>query len=677
MNDFSRHRLLFLVLTGLVVLLPFLAVLQYQWLGQLSSSEVDRKQSSLQTSARQFNHALNNEIYPAQWAFRVSFTQSLEEIARQLRAGHALWKARASRPELVESIFWVDYDQNQTLRLFSFDTSTGELSQIDWPTDLEDWRTYFIERTRKQLEYYQPQNQISSNGLEQNDSFLGLGAELMAKRPAIIIPVSIDSDIASDDLLANLNATSSGTAGHTFITLNHNYLVNSFFPSLSDTLIFSIEENVDMMIVSSIDSTQSIYASDPQLNITDFSSPDAQLDIGRFRWMPFTSASRLVFGYASLIERDEEIADSLVDQFKRTWSPSLLDSSLQSPPDFLTDYPAQAVIRLVQEENYEGELTAEHFMVAMSRLLSTEPASSQSETPPTQISRSTASPPDHAWTILLRHKDGSVQSAVQATQRRNVLLSFGILGILGTGIILIFTSAQRARNLADRQMNFVAGVSHELRTPLAVILSASQNLADGVVSDPKRLQKYGELISHEGRRLTDMVENMLELAGVQSGKKKYAHEPIQVKELVEKALSTWNKPIQQNNFAVQVDIEPDIPDISGDPRALHTALSNLISNAIKYSNGQRSLEITAKSTHKYTRKEVIIEVTDRGKGIPHDEQAKIFEEFYRGQAATKAQIHGNGIGLSLVKKTMDAHQGSVSVQSELNKGSTFTLKFPI
>ena len=678
MNDFSRHRLLFLVITGLVILLPFLASLQYKWLGQLSSSELDRKQSSLQTSARQFGHALNNEIYPAQWAFRVSFTQSLDEVARQLRTGYASWSARTSRPELIESIYWVEYAQDRSLQLFAFDRGTGELHATPWPANLEGWRTYFIERSRRQLEYYRPEYPYVAENSAKEDMFLSLGAELMVNRPAIIIPVSIDSEIASQDLLANLNATSSGRAGHTLITLNHNHLVGSFFPALSDTLVYSIEQDVDLMIVSSIDSTQAIYSSDPELDVSHFSTPDAKQNIGRFRWMPFTSASRLAFGYASLIERDGIIADSLVDQLNRSLPSSSQDSFMGNTAEFMTDYPAQAIIRLVQEEDYEGELTADHLMMALSRIRLQADASSGSTSPPSEQSNTTAaSPPSHAWTLLMRHKDGSVESVVQASQRKNLILSFGILGVLGMGIILIFTSAQRARNLADRQMNFVAGVSHELRTPLAVILSASQNLADGVVSDPKRLKKYGELISHEGRRLTDMIENMLELAGVQSGKKKYMREDIPVKKLIDEALSAWDKTIQQQNFSVQVNIEPDLPSISGDPRALHMALSNLISNAIKYSNGQRSIEITAKSTQRFTRKEVAIEVTDKGKGIPKEEQSKIFEEFYRGTAATKAQIHGNGIGLSLVKKTMDAHQGSVSVSSEANEGSTFTLRFPI
>ncbi|MBX2822888.1 MAG: HAMP domain-containing histidine kinase [Rhodothermaceae bacterium] len=678
MNDFSRHRLLFLVITGLVILLPFLASLQYKWLGQLSSSELDRKQSSLQTSARQFGHALNNEIYPAQWAFRVSFTQSLDEVARQLRTGYASWSARTSRPELIESIYWVEYAPDRSIQLFTFDRGTGQLHATPWPANLEGWRTYFIERSRRQLEYYRPEYQYAAQHSASEDTFLSLGAELMVNRPAIIIPVSIDSEIASEDLLANLNATSSGRAGHTLITLNHEHLVGSFFPALSDTLIYSIEQDVDLMIVSSIDSTQAIYSSDPELDVSHFNTPDAKQNIGRFRWMPFTSASRLAFGYASLIERDGIIADSVVDQLNRSWPSTPADSFIESAAQVLTDYPAQAIIRLVQEEDYKGALTADHLMMALSRLRLQTESSSGSTSPTTEQSSSTAaSPPSHAWTLLMRHKEGSVESVVQASQRKNLFLSFGILGILGVGIILIFTSAQRARNLADRQMNFVAGVSHELRTPLAVILSASQNLADGVVSEPKRLQKYGELISHEGRRLTDMIENMLELAGVQSGKKKYMREDIPVKKLIDEALNTWDKTIQQQNFTVEVNIEPDLPSIYGDPHALHTALSNLISNAIKYSNGQRSIEISAKCTQRFTRKEVTIEVTDKGKGIPKQEQSKIFEEFYRGAAATKAQIHGNGIGLSLVKKTMDAHQGSVSVSSESNEGTTFTLRFPI
>ena len=194
---------------------------------------------------------------------------------------------------------------------------------------------------------------------------------------------------------------------------------------------------------------------------------------------------------------------------------------------------------------------------------------------------------------------------------------------------------------------------------------------------PDRLKQYGELISQEGRRLTDMIEHVLELAGVQSGKIKYKKEHIPVSRLVEDVLESWDKTIQKKEFQVDVHIEPDLPDIVGDSRSLRITVGNLVSNAIKYSNGHRSIEINAYRAPKKGNREVLIAVSDNGKGIPDDEQTRIFEEFFRGEEATKAQIHGNGIGLSLVKKTMEAHQGRVSVESELNKGSTFTLHFPV
>ena len=676
MNDPGRNRLLFLVITGLVVLLPVLAGLQFFWLGQLSSSEVDLKRSSLQTSALQFGHALNNEIYPAQWAFRVSFTHSLDEIARQLRSGYRNWNNRTAHPDIIESIYWVDYDINRELHLYEFNSDDGTLSQIPWPDHLSGWHTYFIERTRRQLEYYQPLYSKSISREEKERSFLDLSAQLMVERPAIIIPVSIDSDIQSANLLANLNATSSGRAGHTLITLNKSHLNDTLFPALADTLIYSIEEDVDVLIVSNTDSTKAIYKSHPDLNISHFQTADARQQIGLFRWMPFTSASRIASGYATLLARDRIMADSIVEQMQRSQTFSPIENFGAGNTAF-TDYPVQAIIRLVQEEHYQGELTADHLMMALSRLSGdtdlrpTSPVASSSSQP------LSTSPPDHAWMLLLQHKQGSLEQVVQSSQRKNLFLSFGILGILGIAILLIYISARKARTLAERQMSFVAGVSHELRTPLAVILSASQNIADGVVSKPDRLKQYGELISQEGRRLTDMLEHILELAGVQSGKIKYAKEHIPVMQLVEDVLESWDKTLQKKEFQVDVHIEPNLPDILGDSRSLRITLGNLISNAIKYSNGHRSITINAYRAPTKGHRELRIAVSDKGKGIPDNEQTRIFEEFYRGEDATKAQIHGNGIGLSLVKKTMEAHQGNVSVQSELNKGSTFTLHFPI
>src|SRR5204862_5942173 len=122
-----------------------------------------------------------------------------------------------------------------------------------------------------------------------------------------------------------------------------------------------------------------------------------------------------------------------------------------------------------------------------------------------------------AWIVRARHREGSLDAIVTRSRRRNMAISLGVLGLLGASFLLVIASAQRQRRLARQQMEFVAAVSHELRTPLAVIRSAGENLADGVVADSAQMKRYGALIETEGRRLGDMVERVLQFAGIGSG----------------------------------------------------------------------------------------------------------------------------------------------------------------
>src|SRR4029079_4150130 len=119
-----------------------------------------------------------------------------------------------------------------------------------------------------------------------------------------------------------------------------------------------------------------------------------------------------------------------------------------------------------------------------------------------------------SWRILLQHADGSLDAAVAHARLRNLYLSFGILATLMISVGLIVMNARRSERLAAQQMDFVATVSHELRTPLAVVRSAAQNLSAGVINDATQARRYGDLIEGEGRRLTEMVEQVLEYAGV-------------------------------------------------------------------------------------------------------------------------------------------------------------------
>ena len=279
------------------------------------------------------------------------------------------------------------------------------------------------------------------------------------------------------------------------------------------------------------------------------------------------------------------------------------------------------------------------------------------------------------WQLSIRPQAGSLQVMVANTRWRNLVISFGILLLLVISVAIIIISAQRAHRLAQQQMYFVSAVSHELRTPLAVIYSLSENLADGVVNSPPRTEQYGAAIKKESRRLKEMVEQILEFAAVQSDTKNYNVSQLDVDAMIEKALASASLIIQESGAQIKKEILADLPPILADAAAMERALQNLISNAIKY--GGESRKVTLKAELESEKNEVRITVEDQGMGITPDDLPHVFEPFYRGQEATAAQINGSGLGLSLVRRIVDAHRGRVTVKSAPGHGSSFTIHMPI
>jgi signal transduction histidine kinase len=287
-------------------------------------------------------------------------------------------------------------------------------------------------------------------------------------------------------------------------------------------------------------------------------------------------------------------------------------------------------------------------------------------------------PFDGRWALVAQHRAGSLEAAVAAVRKRNLILSSGILLLLTTAVGLIIVSSRRAQELARQQMEFVAAVSHELRTPVSVIGAAAGNLADGVVGDPQRVHKYGETIQGEARRLAETVERVLQLAGIAAGSSAAAQTPISPSDLVHQSLNACRVEIESAGFAVEVAVAENLPVVVGDVTALRSALQNLISNAVKYGGPARWLRVSAKlDPGAGARPHVIFTVEDRGIGIDAGDRKHIFEPFYRGRDAVAQQIQGSGLGLNLVKRIVEAHAGKVSVTSEPGKGSTFTLALPV
>lgn len=280
------------------------------------------------------------------------------------------------------------------------------------------------------------------------------------------------------------------------------------------------------------------------------------------------------------------------------------------------------------------------------------------------------------WHLAVQHQRGSLEAAVNLVRRRNLAISFGVLLMLSVSVAMLAATSRKAERLAQQQMEFVAGVSHELRTPVAVIRSAAENLASGVVNGD-RVKRYGEMLESEARRLGEMVERVLQYAGIESGLGLGSRTPLAPAEFIDGAIESALALVGAADVQLQRDVPADLPPVVGDAPALRSAVQNLVANALKYGGRDRWVGIRAQHVRERRRSQIRITVSDHGPGIPPAELPHIFDPFYRGAEALNKQIHGNGLGLSLVRRIVTAHGGRVSVATKPGAGSAFTIDLPV
>lgn len=278
-------------------------------------------------------------------------------------------------------------------------------------------------------------------------------------------------------------------------------------------------------------------------------------------------------------------------------------------------------------------------------------------------------------------EDASRREAdLAASARRN---SFKLVGILSFTFLLSSAAVwaiQRSRmlnrmQLADLQMEFVASVSHELRTPLAVIRSAADNLADGLIRDREAMRKYGAILQHQSRNMSELVDQILLFASTEDRTNRYVLQPVRVDRIIETAVADTESLVSGAGFALDLEMDADLPEVVGDLGGISQCLHNLIGNAVKYGGEDRRITLRAMrySPHHGAEGEVRIAVADRGIGIDSSEISCIFDPFYRSPRVQAAQIHGTGLGLSLAKRIVESMGGRLTVVSQLSVGSTFTL----
>ena len=274
------------------------------------------------------------------------------------------------------------------------------------------------------------------------------------------------------------------------------------------------------------------------------------------------------------------------------------------------------------------------------------------------------------------HVSGSLAGAVARQRASNLGAGLGVLVLLAGAMALVVVSARRASRLAAMQMEFIAGVSHELRTPLSVICSVGENLADGIVSSAEGAKRYGQLIFTQGRRLGEMVEQTLQFASLESGKRQFKLARVDPEMAVQRAVDQARPMIEQAGFALERGSALGLPQVRADENALQQILANLISNAVKYGDPGRWIRVEADASESDGDPEVRIRICDRGRGIPKEEEGRVFDAFYRGVAAGEGNIQGSGLGLKLARDLAQGMGGKLSMQSEPGRGSVFTLHLP-
>lgn len=637
----QKPLLMWLLVAAMLVMLPLLAVLQYRWLGEVSQAERERMQANLKTSAERFCSDFDRElttIYTQlQNLTEPNLQQPREILSPDFAARYSLWLSANSNTRLISRAYRAGYDAEGKLALAEFNAESKAFQLVEWPEKLLPLRQRFEDQRQSQ----EAAQTAIRNLLGGKDQFrvIGKGQSFFLKVQNGVTADDIPALVIPDAHPPNLQLVLERKSICTIVVLDAEFIKNELLPLLAQRH-FSAggESEFNLAVVQRNDPTSLIYRSNASPLLADFSKSDAQSPLFKIR---MDDADRILIRSVGSLPLPHELATP----------------------------PAPGTTK--SSSGYAVRVTRTDVVRKSDQVQKTEQVE-QAFGLPTQLPASFSE--DGGWRLLVKHRAGSLEAAVGNVRRRNLAISFGILLLLGASVGFIVLSSRRAERLAAQQMEFVAGVSHELRTPLAVICSAAENLADGVIDSGDQIKRYGGLIRDEGRRLTGMVEQVLEFAGAQSGRKTYELRPTDLSHVIEDAVAACHLQLVEGGFELDKTVPAELPKINADSAALSRAIQNLLSNAMKYSGESRWIGLSVEFGNS---SEVRIKVSDRGLGIASAELPHIFEPFYRGKEIVASQIHGNGLGLSLVKHIAEAHQGRVTVESNAGQGAQFTLTLPL
>ena len=275
--------------------------------------------------------------------------------------------------------------------------------------------------------------------------------------------------------------------------------------------------------------------------------------------------------------------------------------------------------------------------------------------------------------LYIWHSDGNILKAARSERNRLLAIGYSVLICFALFAVVYYLLYRRAKNLRDREHEFVATVTHELRTPVTAVNAAADNLIEGIIREPAEIEEYGKAILDQGKRLRNLIDQILLYAGLSGTKTNSRWEPIQLDEFVRNVAS--RVPGMPSDRLI-VHVQPELPLYAGDKIAVETVITNLLSNAAKHAGEKATITLNVNRETARARSLLVIRVSDSGIGISKRELGKITEPFYRGEASRENQVPGSGLGLSLVRRIVRTYRGTVSIDSIVGRGTIVTVRLP-
>jgi two-component system, OmpR family, phosphate regulon sensor histidine kinase PhoR len=241
------------------------------------------------------------------------------------------------------------------------------------------------------------------------------------------------------------------------------------------------------------------------------------------------------------------------------------------------------------------------------------------------------------------------------------------------GAVMVLHDITEIRRLERARRDFIANISHEFKTPLTAIQGFAETLLGGALDDHQNRARFLEIIREHALRLGRLTDDLLKLAQIEAGQIQREMRPVAVAEIIDPCVEVARIKAQQKKLCLEAEYSRDLPMLSGDVRAFQEILQNLLDNAVRYTSAGGKIQVKAMTEGT----EVVLSVADTGIGIPKAEQDRIFERFYRADAARSRESGGTGLGLSIVKHLVESHGGRIRVESEIGQGSNFIVYLPL